>query len=102
MSVLGFAIDCLAAVVFPRLSKKQKKPSHLCLQSHTWPLEWYESVFFPWLGVIGCEHALFNDMQEDELKDSGLKQGGVLTPATAMGMVLVRRIQKAGVSFDLQ
>ncbi|DBA91626.1 TPA: hypothetical protein ACH3X1_003234 [Trebouxia sp. C0004] len=48
------------------------------------------------------ESALCLALQEDELKASGLKQGGVLTPATAMGMVLVRRIQKAGVSFDLQ
>ena len=45
---------------------------------------------------------LLDHVQEDELKDLGLKQGGVLTPATAMGMVLVRRIQKSGVSFDLQ
>ncbi len=45
---------------------------------------------------------MFDHVQEDELKESGLKQGGVLTPATAMGMVLVRRIQKAGVSFELQ
>ena len=45
---------------------------------------------------------LLDPVQEDELKESGLKQGGVLTPATAMGMVLVRRIQKSGVSFDLQ
>ena len=40
--------------------------------------------------------------QEEELKEAGLKQGGILTPASAMGMVLVPRLQKAGVSFNLQ
>lgn len=41
-------------------------------------------------------------VQEDELKDSPVKHGGVLTPASAMGMVLVRRLQNAGVSFTVQ
>lgn len=48
------------------------------------------------------ESALCLALQEDELKNSGLKQGGVLTPASAMGMTLVRRLQKAGTSFELQ
>ena len=41
-------------------------------------------------------------LQEQELKDSGLKQGGVLTPASALGMVLAKRLQNAGVSFAVQ
>ena len=41
-------------------------------------------------------------VQEDELEKSPVKRGGVLTPASAMGMVLARRLQKAGVSFSVQ
>ena len=41
-------------------------------------------------------------VQEDELKDSPVKHGGVLTPASAMGMVLVRRLQNSGMSFSVQ
>ena len=32
--------------------------------------------------------------QEEELKEAGLLQAGVLTPASAMGMVLVKRLNK--------
>lgn len=38
-------------------------------------------------------------MQEDELKETGKLQGGVLTPASAMGMTLVDRLNKAGMEF---
>ena len=41
-------------------------------------------------------------LKEDELKEAGLKEGGVLTPATAMGMPLLHRLRKAGISFDIQ
>ena len=41
-------------------------------------------------------------IQEEELKESNLKQGGILTPASAMGMVLVPRLERAGVSFSIQ
>ena len=41
-------------------------------------------------------------LQDDELKDSSYKQGGVLTPGSAMGMILAERIQKAMDTFKLQ
>ena len=41
-------------------------------------------------------------LQEDELKDAPVKHGGVLTPASAMGMVLVRRLQDSCMSFRVQ
>ena len=41
-------------------------------------------------------------LQDDELKDSTYKQGGVLTPGSAMGMILAERIQKAMNTFKLQ
>ncbi|KAL3150904.1 hypothetical protein ABBQ32_000654 [Trebouxia sp. C0010 RCD-2024] len=48
------------------------------------------------------EAALCLALQEDELERSPVKRGGVLTPASAMGMVLTRRLQKADVSFSVQ
>lgn len=48
------------------------------------------------------ESALCLALQEEELKESNLKQGGILTPASAMGMVLVPRLERAGVSFSIQ
>lgn len=47
------------------------------------------------------EAALCLALQEDELERSPVKRGGVLTPASAMGMVLTRRLQKADVSFSV-
>ena len=41
-------------------------------------------------------------MQEDELKDAGKLQGGVLTPASAMGMLLVDRLNQAGMEFRIE
>ena len=42
-------------------------------------------------------------VQEDELKQAGLKQGGVLTPASALGLVLIKRLQNLGiVSFKIR
>ncbi len=41
-------------------------------------------------------------MQEDELKKAGKLQGGVLTPASAMGMTLVDRLNKAGMDFRIE
>ncbi len=38
-------------------------------------------------------------LQEDELKKANKLQGGVLTPASAMGMILVERLNKAGMEF---
>ena len=40
-------------------------------------------------------------VQEDELKKAGKLQGGVLTPASAMGMTLVDRLNKAGMEFRI-
>ena len=41
-------------------------------------------------------------MQEDELHKAGKLQGGVLTPASAMGMILVDRLNKAGMDFRIE
>lgn len=40
--------------------------------------------------------------QEDELKQANLLQGGILTPASAMGLVLVKRLQAAGFGFNVE
>jgi short subunit dehydrogenase-like uncharacterized protein len=40
--------------------------------------------------------------QEDELEKAGKLQGGVLTPASAMGMILVERLNKAGMDFRIE
>ncbi|CAL5221659.1 g3887 [Coccomyxa viridis] len=45
------------------------------------------------------ESGLCLALQEDELKKAGKLQGGVLTPASAMGMILVERLNKAGMEF---
>lgn len=62
-------------------------PAHLCVRQHAKAM----LLKLAWHVV-----------QEDELKDSRVKHGGVLTPATAMGMVLVKRLQNSGVSFSVQ
>jgi short subunit dehydrogenase-like uncharacterized protein len=40
-------------------------------------------------------------LQEQQLKEAGCAAGGVLTPATAMGMVLVERLRAAGLTFEV-
>lgn len=40
-------------------------------------------------------------LQEQQLKEAGCAAGGVLTPATAMGMVLVDRLRAAGFTFEI-
>ena len=40
-------------------------------------------------------------MQEEELKQAGMLQGGVLTPASAMGGLLIERLNKAGMVFKI-
>ncbi|GBF98360.1 saccharopine dehydrogenase [Raphidocelis subcapitata] len=37
----------------------------------------------------------------ERLKQAGLRQGGVLTPASAMGLVLADRLRSAGITFDV-
>lgn len=64
-------------------------------------------VYYPYLCVQQLVTALLLKLtwhvaQEDELKDAPVKHGGVLTPASAMGMLLVRRLQDSGVSFTVQ
>ena len=39
-------------------------------------------------------------MQGEELKKSKYKQGGVLTPGSAMGLILAERINNAMGTFD--
>lgn len=40
--------------------------------------------------------------QEEDLKKAGKLQGGVLTPASAMGMLLVDRLNNAGLIFKVE
>ena len=47
-------------------------------------------------------HTAWCDLQEDELKKAGKLQGGVLTPASAMGMLLVDRLNEAGMDFRVE
>lgn len=47
------------------------------------------------------ESALCLALQGPELKERGLMQGGVLTPATAMGSVLTERLRKANITFEI-
>lgn len=37
----------------------------------------------------------------EKLKEAGYAAGGVLTPATAMGTVLIKRLQAAGIKFEV-
>lgn len=47
------------------------------------------------------ESALCLALQGDELKQRGLLPGGVLTPAAALGSVLIERLQRAGTQFEI-
>lgn len=47
------------------------------------------------LGLAALAHALFSALF------SGLQSGGVLTPASALGMLLVDRLRRAGFKFDI-
>jgi short subunit dehydrogenase-like uncharacterized protein len=47
------------------------------------------------------EAALALAMQEEECAHATGLRGGVLTPATAMGMVLVQRLRDAGFFYDI-
>lgn len=47
------------------------------------------------------EAALCLAHQKEEAQLMGLQPGGVLTPASAMGMLLVDRLRKAGFKFDI-
>jgi short subunit dehydrogenase-like uncharacterized protein len=40
-------------------------------------------------------------LQQEQLQKAGCAKGGVLTPATAMGMVLVERLRAAGLTFEV-
>ena len=40
-------------------------------------------------------------LQQEQLQQAGYAKGGVLTPATAMGMVLVERLRAAGLTFEV-
>ncbi|KIY97407.1 saccharopine dehydrogenase (NAD(+),L-glutamate-forming) [Monoraphidium neglectum] len=47
------------------------------------------------------ESGLCLALDSDKLKEAGQLQGGVLTPATAMGLVLAGRLREAGITFDV-
>lgn len=47
------------------------------------------------------EAALCLARQKEEAKLLGLQPSGVLTPASAMGMLLVDRLRQAGYKFDI-
>lgn len=68
-------------------------------------------MMLPWAVCLrapkGCDMpwrlSYMSAVQEDELKQAGLKQGGVLTPASALGLVFIKRLQKLGiVSFKIR
>ena len=40
-------------------------------------------------------------LQQEEMRAAGLPEGGVLTPAIAMGMVLVERLRGAGLLLQI-
>lgn len=50
---------------------------------------------------IVCESAFALATQRDELPGDS-SRGGVLTPATALGMVLIERLRRAGVTIDVE
>lgn len=52
-------------------------------------------------GRMALEAALCLALQGEELKEQGMMQGGVLTPATAMGGVLTRRLRAANIRFEI-
>ena len=47
------------------------------------------------------EAALCLALQGAELKDKGMAQGGVLTPAVSMGAVLTQRLKAADITFEI-
>jgi short subunit dehydrogenase-like uncharacterized protein len=48
------------------------------------------------------ESGLCLALQSAELKQAGMLQGGVLTPATAMGPLLIDRLREAGFTFRVR
>ena len=48
-----------------------------------------------------CESALSLALNEDELP-GGAERGGILTPATGLGEVLLKRLQKAGMKIEVK
>ncbi|CAD7695806.1 unnamed protein product [Ostreobium quekettii] len=50
---------------------------------------------------MALESALCLALESENLKKAGAMQGGVLTPATAMGPVLIDRLRKVGFTFDI-
>ena len=48
-----------------------------------------------------CEGALCLALERDELP-GGRERGGILTPATALGEVLVRRLRQSGVEIEVE
>lgn len=47
------------------------------------------------------EAGLCMALQQDELRQAGTVTAGVLTPASGLGMPLIKRLQKAGISFKI-
>jgi hypothetical protein len=45
---------------------------------------------------IALEAGLALALQEDDLRKEGLRRGGVLTPASGLGLVLVERLRRSG------
>lgn len=48
------------------------------------------------------EAALCLALQQEELAAAGLPRGGVLTPAAAMNSLLIERLRKAGVTYEVR
>ena len=51
-------------------------------------------------GCLSLNHA--SQSQEKELEKAGYLSGGVLTPASSMGMLLAARLNNAGIDVKIQ
>ncbi len=50
----------------------------------------------------GTDCCMLGPAQEEDLKKAGYLQGGVLTPASAMGTLLIDRLNNAGMKFEIE
>ena len=55
------------------------------------------------MGISSVSHCRVpGRAQEEDLKRAGYLQGGVLTPASAMGSLLIDRLRNAGLKFEVE
>lgn len=66
-----------------------------------WPQDKRDPGYYSTSRLI-LEAALCLALQEDQLSQAGLQQGGCLTPASACGLFLVDRLRKADLTFEIE